>query len=154
MQISWLSRDAVSPLSRLSHALHPWSAFVVLPVFALANAGVVLSHESLEAAVDTPVTLAVAAGLVLGKPIGIVAGAALATALRASSLPHGVSWAQMAGVGILAGIGFTVSLFITELAFTDQVLVDAAKIGVLGGSLVAATGGMVLLAVLGRRRSR
>ncbi len=154
MQISWLSRDAVSPLSRLSHALHPWSAFVVLPVFALANAGVVLSPDSLEAAVDTPVTLAVAAGLVLGKPIGIVAGAALATALRASSLPHGVSWAQMAGVGILAGIGFTVSLFITELAFTDQVLVDAAKIGVLGGSLVAAVGGMVLLAILGRRRSR
>lgn len=154
MRLAWYARESVSPLDRVTHALHPWSAFVVLPVFALANAGVSLSASALEAAAQTPVTLAVAAGLVLGKPIGLVAGVALAVAVRASSLPHGVTWAHVAGVGALAGIGFTVSLFITELAFADPHLVAAAKIGVLGGSVVAALTGAVALAVAGRRRAR
>lgn len=152
MRLSWLTREAISPVSRLTHALHPWSAFVVLPVFALANAGIPLTGGSLDAAVSSPVTVAVAAGLVLGKPIGIAAGAGLAVALRVSALPRGVSWAHIAGVGALAGIGFTVSLFITELAFTDADVVDAAKIGVLGGSVIAAIAGMTALALMGRRR--
>ncbi len=151
MRLSWLAREAVSPADRLTRALHPWSAFVVLPVFALANAGVVLSGPALEAAVQTPVTLAIAAGLVLGKPIGLVCGVALAVAVRASALPHGVTWAHVTGAGVLAGIGFTVSLFITELAFADPALVAAAKIGVLGGSVTAALTGLVVLAASTRR---
>ena len=144
-RLAWLSREAVSPLSRLEHGLHPWSSFVVLPIFALANAGIVLDASSLEAATETPVALAVAAALVLGKGIGLIAGTALAVRLGLSRLPESVRWAHVLGVGLLAGIGFTVSLFITELAYTDGNLVDAAKLGVLTGSVVAAVLGVLVL---------
>lgn len=148
-RLAWLSREAVSPLSRLEHGLHPWSSFVVLPVFALANAGIVLDASSLEAATETPVALAVAAALVLGKGIGLIAGTALAVRLGLSRLPESVRWAHVLGVGLLAGIGFTVSLFITELAYTDGNLVDAAKLGVLTGSVVAAALGVLVLRGVG-----
>ncbi len=150
-RLSWLSREAISPLERVQHGLHPWSSFAVLPVFALANAGIVLDRGSLSAAAETPVAVAVAVALVVGKTIGLTAGTALAVRLGLSTLPPGVSWAHIMGVGALAGIGFTVSLFITELAFTDPDIIDAAKIGVLGGSLVAAAIGLMLLARAGRR---
>ena len=150
-RLSWLSREAVSPLARVEHGLHPWSSFLVLPIFALANAGIVLDAESLRAAAETPVALAVAAGLVVGKILGLTAGTALAVRLGLSALPPGVRWAHIMGVGALAGIGFTVSLFITELAYADPDVIDAAKIGVLGGSIVAAALGMLLLLRAGRR---
>ena len=149
-RLSWLSREAISPLERVEHGLHPWSSFLVLPIFALANAGIVLDRGSLSAALETPVTLAVAVGLIAGKTIGLTAGAALAVRLGLSALPPGVRWAHILGVGALAGIGFTVSLFITELAFADPDAVAAAKIGVLGGSILAAALGMTLLARAGR----
>jgi NhaA family Na+:H+ antiporter len=95
------------------------------------------------------VALAVALGLVVGKALGLAAGTALAVRLGLSALPSGVRWAHILGVGALAGIGFTVSLFITELAYVDPDVIDAAKIGVLGGSIVAALVGMTLLARAG-----
>ena len=125
---------------------------MVLPIFALANAGIVLDGGSLRAAAETPVALAIALGLIFGKAIGLTAGAALAVRLRLSTLPVGVRWTHILGVGALAGIGFTVSLFITELAYADPDVIDAAKIGVLGGSIIAAALGMALLAGAGRRR--
>jgi Na+:H+ antiporter, NhaA family len=150
-RLSWLSREAISPLARVEHGLHPWSSFVVLPIFALANAGIVLDADSVAAALDTPVTLAVALGLVVGKTLGLSLGTALAVRLGLSALPRGVRWAHIVGVGALAGIGFTVSLFITELAYTDPDVVAAAKIGILGGSIIAAALGLALLARAGRR---
>ncbi|MBJ7456837.1 MAG: Na+/H+ antiporter NhaA, partial [Thermoleophilia bacterium] len=149
-RLSWLSREAISPLARVEHGLHPWSSFLVLPVFALANAGIVLDGAALRAAVETPLAAAVAAGLVVGKIVGLTAGTALAVRLGLSTLPPGVRWMHIVGVGALAGIGFTVSLFITELAYTDPAVIDAAKIGVLGGSIVAAAIGLVILARAGR----
>ena len=149
-RLSWLSREAVSPLTRMEHALHPWSSFVVLPVFALANAGIVLDRAAFDAAAETPVTAAVVVALVVGKAVGLTAGTALAVRLGLSRLPSGVRWAHIAGVGLLAGIGFTVSLFITELAYSDQDLVDAAKLGVLAGSVVAAIAGTVTLRLVRR----
>ncbi len=151
-QLAWLSREAVSPLSRLEHGLHQWSSFVVLPIFALANAGIVLDAAAFDAATDTPVALAVALGLVVGKTIGLTAGVALAVALGLSRLPQGVRWAHVLGVGALAGIGFTVSLFITGLAYSDPGTIAASKIGVLGGSALAAAIGIALLVIAGRRR--
>src|SRR5690606_11435415 len=128
----------VSPLSRVEHGLHQWSTFVVLPIFALANAGIALDRASLEAATETRVALAVTAGLLIGKTLGLTAGVLLAIRLGLTSLPRGVSWVHIAGAGSLAGIGFTVSLFITELAYTSAEVVDAAKIGILVGSALAA----------------
>jgi NhaA family Na+:H+ antiporter len=145
MRLSWLAREAVSPLTRVEHGLHQWSSFVVLPIFALANAGIVLDRESLQAATETPVAAAVGLGLVAGKIIGLTAGVALAVRLGVSSLPRGVGWLHVFGVGALAGIGFTVSLFITELAYETQAIIDAAKIGVLTGSILAAVIGITLL---------
>jgi NhaA family Na+:H+ antiporter len=149
-RLAWLSREAISPLARLQHGLHPWSSFVVLPIFALANAGIVLDAGSFRTAAETPVALGVALGLVVGKTLGLTAGTALAVRMGVSALPPGVGWGHIVGVGALAGIGFTVSLFIAELAFADPALIDAAKIGVLGGSIAAAAAGTALLARAGR----
>jgi NhaA family Na+:H+ antiporter len=133
-----------TPLHRLEHALHPWVAFAIMPLFALANAGVPLPGDP-AATVADPVTLGVLAGLVAGKPVGITAVALLATRTGLAVLPDGVSWRQVAGAAVLGGIGFTMSLFIATLAFADAALLDAAKLGILGASLVAGLGGWLLL---------
>jgi Na+:H+ antiporter, NhaA family len=150
-RLAWLAREAVSPLTRVEHGLHQWSSFVVLPVFALANAGIVLDSGSIEAATQTPVALAIILGLVVGKTLGLAAGAAIAVRLGLSTLPRGVGWGHVLGVGGLAGIGFTVSLFITGLAFTDADTIAAAKLGILAGSVIAALIGAALLLAAGRR---
>lgn len=150
-RLAWLSREAMSPLERVEHGLHQWSSFVVLPIFALANAGIALDSASFDAATESPLALAVALGLVVGKTLGLTAGVALAVSLGLSRLPDGVRWAHVVGIGALAGIGFTVSLFITGLAFGDPATVDAAKIGVLLGSVVAALAGIALLLLAARR---
>jgi Na+:H+ antiporter, NhaA family len=149
-----VSAEATSPLARWEGALHPWSSFVVIPIFALANAGVVFDGASLDAATETRVALAVALGLVIGKTVGITAGVALATRLRLSALPPGVGWAQMVGVGTVAGIGFTVSLFISDLSYADTGVLAAAKMGVLAGSVVAAAAGIAILLAAHRRAQR
>jgi NhaA family Na+:H+ antiporter len=153
-RIARLSREAISPLDRVEHGLHQWSSFVVLPIFALANAGILLTSETITSAAESPVAPAVALGLVLGKTIGLSAGAILAVRLGLARLPRGVSWAHILGAGAIAGIGFTVSLFISELAFTDPELANASRIGILAGSVVSAVLGLTILALIGRSRRR
>jgi NhaA family Na+:H+ antiporter len=134
-----------SVLLELEHRLHPWTSHLVVPVFALANAGVRLSAASIEEALRSNVALGVALGLVAGKVIGIALAARIAVALGLGRLPSGVAWRHVVGGAALAGIGFTVALFITGLAFTDPENTEAAKIGVLFGSLIAATVGTSVL---------
>ncbi|MGH8909777.1 MAG: Na+/H+ antiporter NhaA [Egibacteraceae bacterium] len=149
MEISRLAHEAVSPLERLLSRLHPWSSFVVLPLFALANAGVALSGDVLAEALANPIALGVILGLVAGKPLGVVGAAAAAVATGAARLPNGVGWRQLLGVSALAGVGFTVSIFIAGLAFSEPAAVDAAKIGILIASLLA---GVIGAAALTARR--
>ena len=136
---------------RLQEALHRWTAYVVVPLFGLANAGVPLDPESLRAALHSPVTLGVVLGLVVGNAVGITAGTFLALRTGWGVLPGGVRWSHLMAGATLAGIGFTISLFITDLAFDDPLRREQAKIGILAGSLIAAVLGTVLLRVLGER---
>ncbi len=133
-------REVVSPLEYLEGTLHPWTSFVIMPVFALANAGVPFALADF----GDPVAIAVMAGLVVGKPVGILLLSFLAVKLVTKTLPEGLSWSSLAGGGFLAGIGFTMALFISGLALSGPVL-NAAKVGVLGASAVAAIIGMVIL---------
>ncbi len=135
---------AGTPLQRLEHLLHPWVAFLVLPLFALANAGVAVGGMTLET-LTNPVTLGVFAGLVAGKPLGIVVCVWLAVRLRLADLPPYVEWPQIVAVGCLSGIGFTMALFIGGLAFDADDALEAAKIGILAGSIVAGIIGAVVL---------
>jgi len=144
LTLSTASRRSVSPLDLLEHELHPLVAFVIVPAFAFANAGVPLSMDSLNEAFTSSATLGVLAGLVVGKPLGITLGVWLATKAGAT-LPDGVTWPSLVGIGMLAGIGFTVSLLIADLAFDAEALVNQAKIGILGASLVAGVAGYLIL---------
>lgn len=151
----FLLGESVSVAERLERGLHPWSSYVVLPAFALANAGIDLRGGVLGEALESNVTLGVVAGLVLGKLVGITATSWIAVRLRLGRLPAGIGWDALAGLALVAGIGFTVSLFITGLAF-DPVseLAADAKVGVLGGSVIAAGLGVaILLAADARRRT-
>lgn len=137
-------RDAAggSPLHRAENAVRPYVLYLVLPVFALAAAGAVLSGPLLGAATH-PIAVGIAAGLVVGKPVGIVVFSLLAAALLRVPRP-GTPW-QLLGVALLAGIGFTMSLFIAGLAFTDPTLETPVKVGVYGSSLLAAGFGLTVL---------
>ena len=137
-----------SPAERLGHSLHPWTSFGIVPVFALANAGVALPAGGLAAALGHPVAAGAVAGLLIGKLLGISLASYLAVRTGLAVLPSGVGWGSIVGVAALGGIGFTVSLFITELAFTERALADAAKVGVLAGSTLAAALGCLLLMVI------
>jgi Na+/H+ antiporter NhaA len=141
----------VSANARLLHALHRWTAYAVVPVFGLANAGVALGAENLRTALTSPVTIGVCVALVAGNAVGITAGAAVALHTGWGVLPGGVRWSHLMAGATLAGIGFTISLFIADLAFGDGPLKDQATIGILAGSVVAALLGVVLLRVLGDR---
>lgn len=138
------SRQVESPLQRLEHDLHPWAAYVVLPVFALANAGVPLG-SGLLTSLTHPVALGVTFGLVIGKQLGIVLSVWLMVKSNIAQKPTGVTWRQIYGVGWLAGIGFTMSLFIASLAFEDSVLLATAKVGILLASLVSGIVGWLVL---------
>jgi len=131
-----------SPLKSLEHALHPWVAFGVLPLFALANAGVPLVGMSIRDVVH-PIPLGILTGLVLGKPLGVLGVAWLAVKARLAALPEGIGWRQLFGVGILCGIGFTMSLFITSLAEEAEAAshAGAARLGILAASVVAGLAG-------------
>lgn len=147
-QVETAARETISPLERLEAALHPWVAFLIMPLFAFANAGVVLDLADLA----DPVAVAVAAGLVVGKPLGIVGFSALAVALGIARLPEGVGWGALTGGAFLAGIGFTMALFIADLALYADDL-DAAKVGILGASLVCGVLGTFVLSRLPARTS-
>ena len=142
-QVETAAREAISPLERLETGLHPWVAFLIMPLFALANAGVALDFGDL----TDPVAAAIAAGLVIGKPLGIVGFSAIAVAFGIARLPDGVGWGALIGGSFLAGIGFTMALFIADLALTGSAL-DAAKIGILGASVLAGAIGIAILARL------
>ena len=144
--------DDASPLLRLESALHPWVAFLIVPLFGFANAGVSLAGMSPANLLD-PVPLGVTLGLFLGKQIGISLMAVLAIRSGLARLPEGASWLQLYGVALLCGIGFTMSLFIGALAFPGApFLVDEVKIGVLLGSLLSALAGVAVLLLAARRR--
>jgi NhaA family Na+:H+ antiporter len=136
---------ARSPLLSFEHALQPWVAFLVMPVFALVNAGVPVGGAA--GGFADPVTLGAFLGLLLGKPLGITLAAAAGSALGLSRLPEGIGWGAVLGVGLLGGIGFTMALFIATLAFGGGAALDQAKIGVLSASVCAATAGWVLLRI-------
>ncbi|MEX2032127.1 MAG: Na+/H+ antiporter NhaA, partial [Dehalococcoidia bacterium] len=139
-----LTTRAIAPLDRLEHELQPLVAFVIVPIFAFANAGVSLSLDTLSDAVVAPVSLGVFFGLLVGKPLGIVAATWLVVRAGAT-LPTGVKWPGVIGIGILGGIGFTVSLLITELSFDEEALLTDAKLGILAASLLAGVIGFVVL---------
>jgi NhaA family Na+:H+ antiporter len=136
------------PLYRLEHALHPFTSFLVVPLFALANAGISLDPDVIDDSISSSVTLGVAVGLVIGKPLGIVLFAWLSCRLGLSSLPDGTTWGQMLGLGMLAGVGFTVALFVNELAFQSEIIVERGKIGILVGSLAAGFLGYLFIRTL------
>ncbi len=130
-------REAVAPVIRLQTALHPWVAFVIMPLFALANAGVNLGHVQWDAPAMRPALLGVVLGLVVGKPLGIVVFGLLAIRLRVAVAPAGMTWRGLAVVGCVAGIGFTMAIFIADLAYAKSPLLGGAKVAVLVASVVA-----------------
>ncbi len=149
LQIEEKLEDLEAPLTRFVHGLHPYVAFGIMPLFALANAGVTLSGGA--AGPGAAVALGVGLGLLLGKPVGILLATWIAVRLRLAPLPGGVEWLRVGGVAIVAGIGFTVALFIASLAYpADPRLLDAAKLGILAGSAAAGVAGVLLLALIPR----
>jgi NhaA family Na+:H+ antiporter len=137
-----VARESVSPLERLESLLHPWVSFAVMPVFALANAGVAIHVADF----GDPVAIAVAAGLVVGKPLGILLASRLAIALGIARLPEDLDWSLLAGAGLLAAIGFTMAIFIAGLAL-DAGALDTAKVGILAASALGGIAGMLVLAM-------
>lgn len=142
--IEKISRQATTPLQKLEHALHPITAFIILPVFALANAGIHIEGSFLELMLH-PVSMGIMLGLVLGKAIGITIFTRLVVGSGFAELPEGTQWRHIYGVAFLAGIGFTMSIFISGLAFANDEHVQIAKAGIFGASMVAAIIGMVIL---------
>jgi Na+:H+ antiporter, NhaA family len=148
------ARESVSVVEWLEHRLHPWTSFVVVPLFVLANAGVPLSRDAAGDALTSSVAGGIVVGLVVGKFVGIAGFTWLAARLRIARLPEDATWSGILGVSALAGIGFTVSIFITDLAFGGTSLDDLAKIAILAASvLAAAIGSTLLAATAGRGRA-
>ena len=145
--------DMTSPLHKLEHGLSPWVAFLIVPVFGFANAGVSFAGMNASVFVE-PITLGVALGLFIGKQVGVFGASALAIKLRLANLPVAASWAQLYGVALLCGIGFTMSLFIGLLAYPNPALQNEVKVGVLAGSLISALCGAALLSVARREPPR
>ena len=137
-------QDGHSPLRHLEHQLHPWAAFLILPTFAFANAGVSFSNVGWESMVE-PVTLGIALGLLVGKPLGVFVPIWLCIRLGLAPMPTGARWMQLFGLALLCGIGFTMSLFIGGLAFEAAGFDAPVRIGVLGGSVLAAAAGYAVL---------
>ncbi len=150
LALEHVCHDAMSPLQRMEHEMNGWVIFGVIPVFALANAGITLQWGELVASISHPVTQGVALGLLLGKPLGIFLFTWLAVRVGLADMPQGSSWTDILGIGILGGIGFTMSMFITNLAFRQSALVADAKVGIFAASLLAGVFGYALLSRRGR----
>jgi len=138
-------KEHLSVAERIEDALHPFTSFLIIPIFALANAGIEISGDSLSDAVTSDVTIGVVVGLVVGKLVGISLATWIAVRTGLSRLPRGASWTHVVGLAAIAGIGFTVSLFITGLAFDDPVVIADAKLGILAASSIAAIIGTLVL---------
>ncbi len=147
-----LTESAQAPMLRMEHALHPWVAFLIVPIFALANAGVPIGGEAGAVLVE-PVVLGIVFGLVVGKQVGITLAAWLVVRLGWASLPDGVRWRHIYGGAWLGGIGFTMSLFVADLAFGHSPTLVLAKIGILTASVIAGVGGYVILRSTGSASS-
>ena len=152
-QLWYLAGSALSPLERLEHRLHPYTSFLIAPAFALANVGVRFGDVSFSGGGAVRVALGAGVGLVLGKLLGVTGAMWLAVRTGVGRLPSDVTWRHVVGGGFVAGIGFTVSLFIGAIAFTDEALRQVATVSVLAGSVVAAVLGSVWLTALARRAS-
>jgi len=143
------TEQAQAPMVRMEHALHPWVFFLIVPLFALANAGVRLDLD-IASMVNQPITVGVILGLVIGKQVGITLGAAAVVRAGLAALPVGVRWRHIYGAAWLGGIGFTMSLFIAALAYGEAVAeLELAKVGILAASLIAGAGGIVILLAAG-----
>ena len=153
-QASRLAREAVSPLARMEQQLHPWSAYVILPLFALANAGVTVSFDGIGDALTSRVGLGIALGLVVGAPLGGILLAWVLVRLTPARLPDGLDWPAIGGVAPLKGIGFTVAIFISVLAFDEETLREQAKLAILVASTVAGIIGLTVLHLRHRLLSR
>ncbi|ACU62099.1 Na+/H+ antiporter NhaA [Chitinophaga pinensis] len=143
-RIKQLSLDAETPLQKIEYGLHPWVAFVIMPLFALANSGMLI-NSSFFTALLNPVSLGVAIGLLAGKFIGVFSFTWLMVKLKIADLPQYATWRHILGVSVLAGVGFTMSLFITGLAFSDPEMVDQSKYGILISSIIAGSLGIIIL---------
>jgi NhaA family Na+:H+ antiporter len=143
-KIDELNEKAHTPIQKLEHALHPISTFIILPLFALSNAGVRIEGNILEL-ILSPISIGIIVGLTLGKPIGIALASKLVAKLKIASLPEGMNWRHVYGAGFLAGIGFTMSIFISELAFETDADKQIAKVGIFVASILSAIIGMTLL---------
>ena len=152
-EVEEISQATEAPLERLERLIHPWSSYVILPLFALANAGIEFSQGSFSQAISSSVTIGVFAGLLLGKLVGITLFPFVASRLGIVELPRGISWLHVTGVALVGGIGFTVAIFVTGLAFDDHVIVDNAKMGILAASLVAGLVGYGVLRLAARSAS-
>jgi NhaA family Na+:H+ antiporter len=142
--------DEESPLEKLERGLHPYTSYFIVPLFALANAGVSFAGGIIGDSLSSSITIGIALGLLAGKPLGILAFSWLTVRLGIARLPDAVSWAHMAGVAILAGVGFTVALFINDLAFDAEQSIDQGKIGIFIGSITAGVLGLVTLLIVTR----
>ena len=138
------TKSGYSPLKNMEHKLHPWIAFLIMPVFALANSGIVIGSGFLSNIIN-PVSIGVTLGLVAGKFLGICSFTWVMVKLKFSVLPDKATWRHIAGVALLGGVGFTMSLFISGLAFDDQTHIEQAKYGILIASLIAGVSGILVL---------
>ncbi len=152
--LSKVANEVIPPATRLEHALYPWVYFGVLPLFALTNADVALVGNDIAQMLTSPVLYGVFFGLLLGKPIGIVLFSWLTVKFKIADLPSHCNWMQMLGAGILGGVGFTMAIFVANLAFPDPALVADAKLGILSASLVAGILGFIFLYVQAERAKR
>ena len=143
-KIEKLNDDAYTPLQKLEHALHPFTAYFILPVFALSNAGVHIEGSVVEMLFH-PISIGIIGGLILGKFIGISLLSRLVVKMKIAVLPEGVTWSHIYGVSFLAGIGFTMSIFISDLAFKDDEFKQIAKVGIMAASFISAIIGMIWL---------
>lgn len=143
-KIKQLSTDAETPLQKVEYALHPWVAFVIMPLFALANAGMHIDSNFISS-LNNPVSIGVITGLTLGKFIGVLSFTWLTVQLKIAVLPTHVTWKHITGIAMLAGVGFTMSLFVTGLAFKNASMIDDAKYGILLASLIAGIAGTIVL---------
>jgi len=140
--LAFAQREAISPAVRLENALHPWVAYGIMPLFALANAGVYMGGIEFGGPGFTPIMMGIVLGLAVGKPLGVMLFTWIAVRLRLCVLPAGVTWVSVFVVGAIAGIGFTMAIFIAELAFSDAAMLGVAKLGILTATALAATVGL------------
>ncbi len=152
--LSTVAKQVVPPATRLEHKLYPWVYFLILPLFALTNADVSFTGLDVASLFASPVFFGVFFGLVVGKPLGIMLASFIVVKTKLASLPENVNWSHMLGASILGGVGFTMAIFVANLAFADEVLIATAKLGILLASLVAGLLGFVFLLVQARGAQR